>query len=327
MALSRRDGLLLGVDIGGTKTFALALDAAGVPLASARASTSTGSVRDFVADAVSVVGTVSEELGVATNDFAAVGIGVPGKVDPASGTMSHAVNLGLGPRPIPLAALFGEALGAPVHVENDANAAALGTARLLPDAPDDLTYLSVGTGVAAGVVLGGRLRRGVHGVAGEIGHLPVDPGGDQCECGRHGCLELVASGAAIARRWPVEDGRSAAEDVFRAAAGGHAGAAAIVAELGGYLAEAVILLAMTFDTGTVVLGGGVADVGAPLLAAVGGALRDRATDSPLLAALQLDHSLLLAPDAPVGAIGAALAAHHELDGAARPHVFRSLTGG
>ncbi|HWC67355.1 MAG TPA: ROK family protein [Acidimicrobiales bacterium] len=313
--------------MGGTKTFALALDSSGVPLASTRASTPTGSVRDFVAAAVSVVGTVSDDLGVATQDFAAVGVGVPGKVDPSGGTMSHAVNLGLGPRPIPLAALLSEALGAPVHVENDANAAALGTARLLPDAPEDLTFLSVGTGIAAGVVLGGRLRRGVHGVAGEIGHLPVDPGGETCECGRRGCLELVASGSAIARRWPVEDGRSPAEDVFRAAGNGHAAAAAIVAELGGHLAEAVILLAMTFDTGTVVLGGGVADVGQPLVDAVAAALRERAAASPLLEALHLDRSLLLAPDAPVGAIGAALAAHHELDGTARPQMLRSVTGG
>jgi glucokinase len=327
VALTGQGGLSLGVDIGGTKTFALALDADGVPLASARGGTATGSVGEFVAAAVAVVRTVTDELGLDATEFEAIGVGVPGKVDPAHGTVSHAVNLDLGRQPIPLATLLGEALGAQVRLENDVNAAALGTTRILPDAPADLTFLSVGTGIAAGVVLGGRLRRGYHGVSGEIGHLPVQLGGALCECGRRGCLELVASGAALARRWPVDDGRSAAEDLFRAAGGGHPGAVAIVNEFAGHLAEAVILLGMTVDTGTVVLGGGVAEVGPPLLEAVRAALRSRAAQAPLLDALNLDRGVILTPDAPVGAIGAALAAHQERD--ARPPlptILRSATG-
>ena len=94
------------------------------------------------------------------------------------------------------------ATGVPTLVENDVNAAAFGASMVMGCA--DLAYLSIGTGVAAGLIFDGRLRRGAHGVAGEIGHLPVDPGGPACECGQRGCLETVASGAAIARRWPSD---------------------------------------------------------------------------------------------------------------------------
>jgi predicted NBD/HSP70 family sugar kinase len=310
MTLRGHRGLSLGVDIGGTKTFALALDGDGLPLASARTTTATGSVREFVAAAAAAARSVTDELGIDPGELAAIGVGVPGQVDPIRGTVSHAVNLELGSEAVPLAELLHGALGARVHVENDVNAAALGTAKVLPDAPDDLAFLSIGTGIAAGVVLGGTLRRGFHGVAGEIGHLQVDPRGERCVCGRRGCLELVASGAAVARRWPVDDGASPAEDLFRSAARGHPGAAAIVTDLTGHLADAVVLLAMTVDTGLVVLGGGVAEVGAPLLDGVRRALESRAAASPLLAALSLERGVVLAPRAPVGAIGAAAAARH-----------------
>ena len=65
---------------------------------------------------------------------------------------------------------------------------------------DDLAYLSVGTGLAAGFVLSGKLRRGAHGAAAEVGHLPVEPDGPRCSCGQRGCLELSASGSAPGRR-------------------------------------------------------------------------------------------------------------------------------
>ncbi len=96
-----------------------------------------------------------------------------------------------------------ERLGVPVLLENDVNAAALGAAAL--DRRDRPRYLSIGTGLAAGLVLDGRLRRGAHGAAGEIGHIPVDPHGVAVPCGQRGCLETVASGSALAAAWPSGD--------------------------------------------------------------------------------------------------------------------------
>ena len=131
-----------------------------------------------------------------------IGIGIPGIVDRDRGTVAHAVNLGLGGEWFPLAGRLADRTGATVVVENDLNAATWG-AHVLSGA-DDLAYLALGTGLAAGFVLSGKLRRGVHGAAGEIGHVPVDPAGPLCSCGQRGCLELRASGSALSAAWPAQ---------------------------------------------------------------------------------------------------------------------------
>ena len=225
---------------------------------------------------------------------------------PSTGTVRHAVNIGVGPEPVAIAERLRRATGVPTSVENDVNAAAFGASMVMGSA--DLAYLSIGTGLAAGLISDGRLRRGAHGVAGEIGHLPVDPRGPACECGQRGCLETVASGAAIARRWRSDSGRPAA-DLFAAAAAGAPAAVALRDEVARHLATAVVILTLTVDPAVVVLGGGVAEAGPPLLEAVRAALAERARDSELLASLDLGDRLRLVPDAlPVGAIGAALLA-------------------
>ena len=313
-ASGARPELTIGVDIGGTKTLALAVDPQGRPMASARLGTETASAQTVVAGAETAVRLVAEELGLDPADTGVVGVGVPGRVNPRLGTVVHAVNLGLAEEPLLLGPLLEDALGLPVHVENDVNAAALGAGLLLGRPDADLAYLSIGTGIAAGFVLGGRIRRGRRGLAGEIGHLTVDPHGERCECGRRGCLELVASGSALARMWPVDLGRSPAEELFRAAATGHGGAVAVRDRLAGHLADAVLLLVLTTDVELVVLGGGVAEVGEPLLAAVQAAVRERAGGAVFLDGEDLAGSVVLAPHAPVGAIGAALAARrHRAD--------------
>jgi glucokinase len=306
-----RPELTFGVDVGGTKTLALAIDAGGHPLASARLRTQSESATSLVAGIETAVRAVADDLGLDPVSLGLVGLGVPGRVDPHLGAVAHAVNLGLGDEPLPIGPLLGQRLGVPVHVENDVNAAALGAALLLGRPDADLAYLSIGTGIAAGFVLGGRIRRGRRGLAGEIGHLTVDRQGERCECGRRGCLELVASGSAIARRWPVDDSRSSAAELFRAASTGHAGAIAVRDELAGHLAEAVLLLTLTMDVELVVLGGGVAEVGEPLLDAVRAAVAERAEAAAFLDGDDLAASVVLTPDAPVGAIGAGLAARRQ----------------
>lgn len=318
------DLLLAGLDIGGTKTLAVAVS---VPsgLVAARPVVVDGSIVAAVRRPTrygpdEVLGSVADTLaelagvaGVPIDGFAAVGLGIPGLVDRAAGTVRHAVNLGLGDEPLALAAHLGDLARAPVVVDNDVNVAAVGAASAL-GCPGDLAYLSVGTGVAAGFVLGGEIRQGAHGAAGEIGHLPVDPGGPPCECGQRGCLEAVASGTAIARRWPSPDGAaSAASTLLAAAAAGDPLAAEVRDEVAGHLAGAVALIAQTVDPQIIVLGGGVAAAGAELLDAVVDALQGRATRSPMLAALDLAGRMALVPEGvPAGALGAALLARARL---------------
>jgi glucokinase len=318
------DLLLAGLDIGGTKTLAVAVSVpaatvAGAPAvvegsiaATVRRATRGGpdEVRTSVAETLA---DLAGAAGVPVDGFAAVGMGIPGLVDREAGTVRHAVNLGLGDEPLALADHVGHLARAPVVVDNDVNVAAVGAASAL-GCPGDLAYLSVGTGVAAGFVLGGRIRQGAHGAAGEIGHLPVDPSGPLCECGQRGCLEAVASGTAIAKRWPLAGGAaSAASELLAAAAAGDGVAAEVRDEVAAYLAGAVALIAQTVDPQIIVLGGGVAEAGAPLLDAVVDALHTRAERSPVLAALDLAGRVALVPEGvPAGALGAALLARARL---------------
>jgi predicted NBD/HSP70 family sugar kinase len=306
-----RDGnrrrVVAGLDIGGTKTLAVALDASGAVMASERAATPTDGADGIVATAVDTLTALAGHLEIDARGFDVVGVGIPGRV--RDGSVSHAVNLGLGAGLVAVGPQIEDALGVPTFVENDVNAAALGAAALLaPGAPADLAYISVGTGVAAGLILDGRLRPGHHGVAGEIGHLCVDPGGPRCACGRIGCLEAVASGVAIARQWPG-DGVPAAADLFAAAAAGVPRAVAVRDSVCAYLAAAVVHLVLTVDVARVVFGGGVAEAGEPLARGVRQALEDQAVASPWLRSLELDRLVtVLPPGTPVGAIGAGLAA-------------------
>ncbi|MDH2413172.1 ROK family protein [Nocardioides sp. CER19] len=290
----------IGLDIGGTKTLGVAVDGAGRIVAEVRRPTAPGPA-GVVATAADVVA----DLRAATGDPLAVpvGVGIPGLVDAEHGVVRHAVNLGIG-ESVPLRDLLAAELGTTVTVENDANAATLGA--VARTGHDDLVYLSIGTGLAAGLAFEGRLRRGVHGAAGEVGHLPVDPQGVPCSCGQTGCIETVASGSALAAAWPVAQGHPA-EALFQAAATGDPKAIAVRDRFAAGVAAAVRVLCLTVDPGVVVLGGGVAQLGEPLRVTVAAALLDQAAGAPFLAALDLAGRLrVLPPEVPVAALGAAL---------------------
>jgi glucokinase len=292
----------VGLDIGATKTLGLVIDADGEILAEVREATEPGT--DGV---VRTAARVVEALRAATGEELSgpVGVGIPGLVDPTNGTVKHAVNLGLDGDWFALGDRLGDRLGVRVVVENDVNAATLGAVKMSGE--DDLVYVSIGTGLAAGLVLEGRLRRGDHGAAGEVGHIPVDPNGALCECGQRGCLETIASGSALATAWPSAGRVPPAQALFAAAQGGDPKAVALRDEFAAGVASAVRVLALAVDPRTVVLGGGVAQLGEQLRVAVAAALLDQAAASPFLASLDLAGRLRVVPsDYPVAAVGAAL---------------------
>ncbi len=295
------NGLCVGLDIGATKTLGVVIGGDGRILARVREATE-GGTRGVVGTAARVV----EGLRAATGEAltGTVGVGIPGLVDHERGAVKHAVNLRLDGDWLPLGDLLRERLGAPVVVENDVNAATLGAVAM--SVADDLVYLSIGTGLAAGLVLEGRLRRGDHGAAGEIGHVPVDPAGALCQCGQRGCLETVASGSALAAAWPSDD-VPPAQALFAAAAAGAVDAVAVRDRFAAGVASAIRVLSLAVDPRSVVLGGGVAQLGEPLRATVAAALHDQARTSPFLASLDLAGRLRVVPaDYPVAAVGAAL---------------------
>jgi len=192
---------LLGIDIGGTKVALALADGEGRVGARMRRPTEpSGDPSLDVARIAADARRLLAEAGLTDGGLAAVGVSAPGPVDSARGVIVRPPNLpGWGT--VPLRDLLGAALGAPVAVENDANAAALAEWRWgAGRGYADLVYLTMSTGVGGGLVLGGRLYAGLHGNAGEVGHVPVEWDGEPCACGMRGCLEAYVGGAAWTRR-------------------------------------------------------------------------------------------------------------------------------
>ena len=292
----------VGLDIGGTKMLGVVVADDGSVVAQAREATVTGP-DGVLATATRVLDRLAAEFdGVLPSH---VGIGFPGLVDHHRGAVSHAVNLGLGGDWLPLADQLADRTGAAVAVENDVRAAAWG-AHVVSGA-DDLGYLSIGTGLAAGYVLDGRLRRGAHGASGDIGHVPVDPDGPLCSCGQRGCLELSAAASALTAVWTTDGELSPGAAVFAAALSGDPRAVAVRDHFAARVADAIRMLGLAVDPAAIVLGGGITDLGEPLLAVVTAAVRAQAVASPFLAAIDLAARVRLLPaGVPAAAIGAAM---------------------
>ena len=217
--------------------------------------------------------------------------------------------MNLGVDELNLGAAVSAELGVTVRVENDVKAAALGAHALHRaggDRIDSMAYLNLGTGIAAGIVIGGRLWRGAHGAAGEVGHISVDPQGPECRCGQRGCIEALAGGGAIAQRWG-RGGDLPVLDVFDAADAGDPFARELRADLARGVAAAVRVLVLTADVEVVVLGGGVTALGERLMADVAAELAASAQASPFMRSLRLEERVeMLTFGSPAAALGAAL---------------------
>jgi predicted NBD/HSP70 family sugar kinase len=314
------DGLFLGVDVGGSTVEAVVTDRMHRVLAHGLVPTDASSAEGVVASAVGAIRRALAEGAGAAEVVAGIGLGVPGEVDADRGLVRFAMNLNIDERGLDAGRAVGDAFGLRVALENDVRAAAVGAYELFrPTTPGlhTLVYLSIGTGISAGVVVDGRLRRGTHGLAGEIGHVVVVEDGPECRCGLRGCLEAVAAGPAIGRMWPSADGKSA-QALFGAAAEGRPEAVAAAAALTSHLTQAVQWLALAHEADLVVLGGGVGSVGGPLLEAIRARVAGFAERSALARRMVPANRVTAVPTGhPTGAIGAAAVARERLgaDGA------------
>jgi len=311
--------LRVGVDIGGSKIAVLVVDPDDAVRARRQVAAAWAEPDEAVAQIAAVIRDAIADAGAALADVAAVGIGVPGRVDAASGDVTFAVNLGW--QQLPLGRRLAAALGVPCVVENDVRAAAVGLHKAAPfRSTDDLVYLGIGTGISAGVVLDGQLHRGVRGLAGEIGHVVLDPDGALCACGLRGCFETIAAGAGIARsaRDAVAAAAAGGEpttlaalpeptaaDVFAAAAAGDAPATWIVDRAAAAIARMVHELVLAYDVELVVIGGGISRAGDPLLERVQAGLDRIGAPSPFAGELLAETDIrLVGPDHDVGTRGA-----------------------
>ncbi|HEX5857727.1 MAG TPA: ROK family protein [Microbacterium sp.] len=296
----------VGLDVGGTKTDAVAVSPSGEIVGRVRLATGWGPDA-VVATVLGAVDALSRDAGIDPHSISSIGVGIPGQVEPGSSRVMHAVNLGVDE--LDLAAAVEPQLGVPVRVENDVKAAALGADALRAGGAGgagSMAFLNVGTGLAAGIVTGGELWRGARGTAGEVGHISIDPSGPLCRCGQRGCIEAFSGGAAIAARWG-RPGSLPVRDVFDAADAGDPTAIALRAGLAHGIAAGVRVLVLTADVDAVVLGGGLTALGERLASDVRRELRSGAATSPFMRSLKLEERVELLPaGSPAAAFGAAL---------------------
>ena len=198
--------MVVGIDVGGTKTLGVLMNSAGGVMAEVRRPTVAGA-GPVIALLCDVVAELCSGLDAPPRG---VGIGAAGLVDHA-GCLRRAPNLSVADD-FEIAALLSPELGLPVVVDNDANCAAraelhLGAARGVSDA----VLVALGTGIGGAVIIGGEVRRGAAGMAGELGHMVLDPQGPLCPCGQRGCWERYGSGAGLAQlaRLAAAEGRMA----------------------------------------------------------------------------------------------------------------------
>src|SRR5438094_9627367 len=276
-----RDALLLGVDVGGTTTAAGAVTREGAVLVEQRVLTHRDGKGRAPETIIELLGSVREQAERRGHAVEAIGVGVPGPVDPTLGRVGEHVPHVPELAGHPLAAELAERFRRPAFVDNDVNALALGEWMFgAGRGARSLVVLAPGTGFGAGIVLDGRLVRGAAGFGGELGHTPVKFDGPPCWCGGRGCLAVYASGRGIAEAAQARvaghpdaallraaDGDPlaiTASVVFRVAAAGDPTAAAIVDEACQALGAMIGTVVNGLNPEVVVVTGGVATAAAAL---------------------------------------------------------------
>lgn len=271
------DRCALSIDLGGTHLRAAVVDAKGQIVQAMRTRTHAEEGPDAVIARMAALGREVMEASSRREHIVGVGVAAPGPVDLARGFVLYPPNLpGWGA--VPLAERLSQALDLPVWLGNDANLAALGEHRFgAGRGVAHMIYITVSTGIGGGIISDNRLVVGAHGMAAEVGHMPLVLEGPLCGCGHRGHLEALASGPSIAREaeaavqrgWPTSLAELKrplrAEDVVAAARAGDQVARSILARAGEFLGRGMALLAHLFDPERFVIGGGVSNAGELLL--------------------------------------------------------------
>jgi glucokinase len=262
----------IGVDLGGTNLRIAAVDQHGQLLEKVTLGTQVALGRDQVIHDMCAAIRRLEKKYSDSASLRGIGIGVPGIIDMKTGMLRESPNLP-GWANSPVHSQIEQRLGTRVILENDANAAALGEKWLgAAKEVDDMAMLTLGTGVGGGIVLGGRVWHGMTGMAGEFGHMTVEPEGAPCACGNRGCLEQYASATAVVRmaKEAIASGRAtglkraassdpefSAKGVYNLAIQGDEEARKIFRQVGRALGIGLADLVNAFNLPMYVVGGGV----------------------------------------------------------------------
>ncbi|WP_410768105.1 ROK family protein [Fontibacillus sp. BL9] len=291
----------VGIDIGGTKTAIGLVDSDGQILSKISLPTDHAvSPAEMVDRIASAVKQLTAESGIPEAELQGIGIGAPGPLNTKLGQIVEPPNMP-GWWGFPVIESFKRHFNLPFFFENDATAAALaekwlGAAR----AAEDFVFITISTGIGAGIYSHGKLITGATGNAGDVGHFVIDPEAGTCVCGQQGCWEHIASGTAIARQASQLLGRSvSAKEAFDLAfSGADVRIEQLVKKVFRYIGIGCVTLINTLDPELLVIGGGVSQIGDPLFDAVTDyvkqyALNPSGRNTPIVpAALQQDAGLI-----------------------------------
>jgi glucokinase len=278
------------VDLGGTNIVCAFATAGGEVVCEDKVPTLSHEGPDAVLGRIAAL--VRKLSGQSGRQPAALGMGIPGLADLASGVTKFLPNLPTQWRGVGVRESLEPSVGCPVYLLNDVRMATLGELTFGHGrAVGTMVFFALGTGVGGGVVVDGKLRLGPMGAAGELGHQTILPDGPLCGCGNYGCLETLASGPAIAAQgvWLMHAGRApklydlVAGDAARvtpremaaAAAEGDEAVRAALTRASEYIAIGIANMVVSLQPELAVLGGGVAEMGAPLFDSVRAAVRRR----------------------------------------------------
>jgi glucokinase len=284
---------VLAIDIGGTKIIAAIISPEGRIVAKEYHPTVAGEGTQSVINRIfSAVDYLLQAKNVALSQLHSISIAAAGAIDSDQGVVTFSPNLP-GWKGVPLRDIVSRKYKVNTFLLNDANAAALGEHEFgAGKGVNNLILLTVGTGIGGGIIINGRLYSGPSGSAGEIGHMTIDVNGPRCNCGNIGCLEMLASGTAIAREAirRISQGEESslphmvkgkienitAEKVEAAARGGDALAAEVISQAATYLGVGMVNLVNIFNPEMIIVGGGVAKMGELLLEPARQVVKERA---------------------------------------------------
>lgn len=266
----------LGIDIGGMSVKAGVVTEDGKMLEKRVLKTSAkGRTEEFIAEIAALAEETVTAAKVSKTDVLGVGIGVPGTVNPITGVVTYACNIGF--KNVKLAEIFEGLFGVRTKLANDADAAALGEVRFgAGKNASDALMITLGTGVGTGIIINGKIFSGRQGAGGESGHTVIVVDGERCGCGRRGCFEAYASATALIRqtaqaaeKYPDSkvaeiikaDGKVSGTTAFRAMKEGDAAGREVVENYVKYIGEGTSNLVNIFAPEVILIGGGVANEG------------------------------------------------------------------
>lgn len=276
VTLTHRPGLLVGFDVG-LRSLRVTLSDSGFDVLSDRVLPLPVDPRlDTTLDrAALLVVELIEDLGAELGEVQGIGMGLPVPVHPVTGRV-RARGIMPGWDDVDIVEVLGGRLERPVVVDNDANVAALGEARFgAGRGEQDLVYVHASYGTGAGIILGGELHRGADGIAGEIGHMLVDPQGPICRCGSRGCLDTRVGAQALVDALRISRGPRTLPDLLRLAVDGDPGCRQVIEDAGGTIGMVVSALALAVNPSLVVVGGELAAAEEILIAPIRAALSRR----------------------------------------------------